>query len=414
MKKSLLAVAVAAALPVVAHAQVSLYGKMDVGVGSIDRGSSPAMTMIETALGQTSRLGIRGTEKMSGGMSAVFQLEGAVTADTGAAINFNRESWVGLQGGFGEVRLGRTLTPTFHADALGDIMGYSYFGGQGNWSSNGGGACSPQSGAGTATAPNAGSDIPSPVNYGTLNSRLGNATSATPSACQATAPGAYDVRFSNALLWISPSMSGLTIRAMYSAGERDGTTGTGVVSTAAGGYNAGDPVGKSSGNAFDISAIYSAGPLGIALAYQDGKGSNNGGSRQVTTAAASYALPVATLKGGWSKSDATDRVGSGQLGELTKMNIGASFKLGVGTMMVAYSQFERDALGTVAARAAHILGLASNHPLSKHTSVYATYGRTDNKTAVSQYGLYAGGVNYSPTGAGVDLAGFGAGIIHNF
>jgi len=415
MKKSLLAVAVAAALPALAQAQVTLYGKIDVSVAAIDRGGSASnMTMVQTGMGQTSRLGVRGLEKMSGGLSAVFQIEGGLEMDTGAAaLNFTRESWGGLQGGFGEVRLGRTLTPSFHADALGDIMGYSFFGGQGNWSSNGGGGCSAVSGS-----TNAGSAPPATTSAA-LNTALANAGSTQPWSCQGTSPGGYDTRYSNAVLWISPSMSGLTLRAMYSFGERDSTVGTGVVSSTSSGSGSGIPgvgsaVLKDSGNAFDISGIYTAGPLGLAVALQDGKGGNNAASRKVTTLAGSYSLGNITVKGGWAQSDSSARLGSGKM-ELEKTNLGISYKVGVGSVMLAYTMFDGKNFSTSGdTREANVLGLAYTHPLSKNTMLYASYGKTDNKTATSAYGLYAGAPNFSPASAGVDMSGMIAGIIHNF
>jgi len=412
MKKSLLAIAVAAALPALAQAQVTLYGKVDVSVASIDRGgAAKSMTMINTGMGQTSRLGVRGVEKMDGGLNAVFQIEGGLEMDTGAAaLNFTRESWGGIQGSFGEIRLGRTLTPSFHADAVGDIMGYAFFGGQGNWSSGGGGGCS-----GTSTSTANASTTMTLTTASATNTALANAGSTSPWGCQGTSPGGYDTRYSNALLWMSPSLSGLVVRAMYAMGERDGTVATGVVASASSGSTpaVGSPVLTKAGDAFDVSGIYTAGPLGVALAYQDGKGGNNAGSRKVTTFAASYALGNITVKGGWAQSDSSAREGSAKM-ELEKMNIGASMKVGVGTAMIAYSQYEGKNYSTAGSREANVIGVAYTHPLSKNTMIYTSYGQTDNKTATSSYGLYAGAPNFSNSAAGVDLTGFSAGLIHNF
>ena len=57
-----------------------------------------------------SRLGFRGTEDLGGGLKAVFQLESVVAVDSGAAGSatsfWNRDTFVGLRGGFGIIRLG--------------------------------------------------------------------------------------------------------------------------------------------------------------------------------------------------------------------------------------------------------------------------------------------------------------------
>ena len=59
----------------------------------------------------TSRYGFRGTEDLGGGLKASFQLENGFNADNGTLGStdtaFNRQSWVGLSGGFGQIRLGK-------------------------------------------------------------------------------------------------------------------------------------------------------------------------------------------------------------------------------------------------------------------------------------------------------------------
>ena len=55
-----------------------------------------------------SNLGFRGTEDLGGGLKAKFQIEGTVAVDDGAAAGFffNRNTFVGVSGGFGDVSLG--------------------------------------------------------------------------------------------------------------------------------------------------------------------------------------------------------------------------------------------------------------------------------------------------------------------
>ena len=109
MKKSLIALAVLGVAGV-AHAQssVTLYGIVDVGIIK----EKDAATELRSGGMSTSRLGFKGTEDLGGGLSAVFKLEGSLAVDTGTpdALKFNRESYVGLAGGFGEVRFGKNWT----------------------------------------------------------------------------------------------------------------------------------------------------------------------------------------------------------------------------------------------------------------------------------------------------------------
>lgn len=116
MKKSILALAaiatLAAAGAVSAQSSVSVYGRLDLSVGSEkDDIANTSVTQIESGLLSTSRIGFRGTEDLGGGLKAMFQLESELNADTGGGLaGFGRQSWLGLSGGFGTIKLGRTDT----------------------------------------------------------------------------------------------------------------------------------------------------------------------------------------------------------------------------------------------------------------------------------------------------------------
>ena len=131
MKKSLIALAVLAASgAAMAQSSVTLFGIVDAtyayGSGSVANKSQLTNSGING-----SRLGFRGVEDLGGGMSASFWLEAGVNNDNGSGVTtstnnqgasgvtggggltFNRRSTVSLNGGFGEVRLGRDYTPQF-------------------------------------------------------------------------------------------------------------------------------------------------------------------------------------------------------------------------------------------------------------------------------------------------------------
>ncbi|MEG2818498.1 MAG: porin, partial [Comamonas sp.] len=80
----------------------------------------------------TSRIGFRGVEDLGGGLKANFWLEAGLNADDGSGksggaagpgLEFKRRSTVGLEGGFGEIRLGRELTAAYNATSRYDVFG---------------------------------------------------------------------------------------------------------------------------------------------------------------------------------------------------------------------------------------------------------------------------------------------------
>lgn len=119
MKKTLLALAaIAASSAAFAQSSVTLYGVIDASVESVR--ADKTQTRVSSDNLSSSRLGFKGTEDLGGGTKAIFALETNLKTDTGSQGNarfFDRQAWVGLGGGFGELRLGRTDT------LIGDIAG---------------------------------------------------------------------------------------------------------------------------------------------------------------------------------------------------------------------------------------------------------------------------------------------------
>lgn len=115
MKKSLIALAVLAASgAAMAQSSVQAYGLIDL-VFHKDKGAAAALTSGGV---NTSRWGLKGTEDLGGGLKANFLIEQGFAADKGTAVGgFNRQAYIGLAGGFGEVKLGKVWT------AFDDIAG---------------------------------------------------------------------------------------------------------------------------------------------------------------------------------------------------------------------------------------------------------------------------------------------------
>jgi predicted porin len=116
-----------------AHAQssVTLYGLLDVGVdvASDAAANGHAVTRVSSGGMNTSRWGIKGSEDLGGGLKAVFNLEGGILMDTGAADGnrFKRKAYVGLEGRYGQLVLGRAFTSVYDTVIRFDPMGFAPF-----------------------------------------------------------------------------------------------------------------------------------------------------------------------------------------------------------------------------------------------------------------------------------------------
>ncbi|WP_028488362.1 porin [Thiothrix lacustris] len=109
--KKLLVIAVATALiaPAVAMADTTLYGKLHATVGTLDTGAdTDADVVVEN---NTSRFGIKGSTELDNGLAATYGLEMSVDIDGDGTNLGSRNQFVGLKGGFGEVRVGKHDTP---------------------------------------------------------------------------------------------------------------------------------------------------------------------------------------------------------------------------------------------------------------------------------------------------------------
>jgi len=153
MKKHLLAAAVAGAFALPAAAQVTVYGVIDIGYANhIQENAARTNTLKSSGVNPGnhagSRLGFRGEEDLGGGLRASFVYEmgvapnkadgfnvrasgthpgGAARATTiatsgagtaGYTYATNRQSWLGLSGGFGVVRAGYQYTTGYNMVSL--------------------------------------------------------------------------------------------------------------------------------------------------------------------------------------------------------------------------------------------------------------------------------------------------------
>jgi predicted porin len=135
--------------PALAQSSVTLYGTIDLGILSINHVSASRLGYVPSAVdgGRSTEMkdggigasfwGLRGREDLGGGLAATFQLQGNINAKDGstggpnssaATSFFNQFSTVGLAGPWGEVKVGRQVSPMYYAMASTDARGARYFG----------------------------------------------------------------------------------------------------------------------------------------------------------------------------------------------------------------------------------------------------------------------------------------------
>lgn len=356
MKKSLIALAVVGAFAGAASAQsnVTLYGIADAGIGMIDDDvpGNDSYVNVFSGIQSTSRLGVRGSEDLGGGLKAIFNIEAGVNYDTGAAdgVFWQRRAVVGLGGNWGQLVLGRDYTPGFSAAGATDVMGYGLFG---NWLTY------------TAQAGNLGVTTRASNGLHYVSPTFGN------TACAAVPAPTECGAFSG----------GLSFRAMYATGE--------------------DPSGNNAGDMYGLSGVYRGGPLVVQAYYQS---TDNGtGNDDQYGAGVQYVMGMFRVAFNYGMADRDDGL------EHEGWGLGAGLKLGAGELLVNYIQQELNSAGTPEAKS---IGVGYVYPLSKRTNVYATYGKLKNEDGAS-FGLrYSQSV--VSTGVNSDPSAFAVGIRHMF
>lgn len=98
-----------------AQSNVTLYGVADVAL-SKTTGKTTQLVSSATQNNGTSRWGMRGSEDLGGGLKAAFNFEAQVGMLDGAAASalFARQANMSLSGGFGTLKAGRSLTPSWY------------------------------------------------------------------------------------------------------------------------------------------------------------------------------------------------------------------------------------------------------------------------------------------------------------
>jgi len=363
MKKTLVAMAALAVVGAAsAQSSVTLYGRVDVNLSSMTQSTNGVKTADNNrglematgnAQGQTgARWGLKGTEDLGGGMSAMFMLENGFAADNATLQQvgriFGRQAYVGLGGGFGTVTLGRQYTPLDGIWGSYDAQGYN------------------------TTAPVSFTFQNGPQNYGSSAAVVGvhNDTG----------------RVSNAVMYATPNISGLTASIMWAPGEnKNPVTGVGATRYWGG------------------SVQYNNGPLGLGLGYENSNFKTAAATTSMSDVAlgAQYNFGPAAVYGLYNRgrsnlaagtllgTNTTNGIAAGAGGLATGpgvdkgWDIGVKVPMGAFTFATSYAREVTTATGAVAEGKNTAWGAQVNYALSKRTQVYAIYLDGKSTTAAN-------------------------------
>jgi predicted porin len=374
MNKNILAIAIAAAVAAPsAFAAATVYGLAHMSVDSVSNvkkatgGTDDNFGQVNVA-SNSSRLGIKGSEDLGGGLKAVYQYEttigwdGDTNGGTGG-MGTQRNTFVGLGGGFGTVLLGIHDTPLkmvgrkydFFGDQVGDFRNFTRANGTG----------------------------------------LG-----------------FDERPGNVIAYMTPTFSGVSAGVAYvndengSADKANFTTSTGTA------Y---------SNDTSAISAMlnYKVAKFEASLAYEThGKSFTSAAAAtadknmSAVRLGASYDFGMVNVKGFYANQD--NLVAQDSVKARNIYGIGAGVKVGAaGTVKAQIGMAEK--LSGVADSGATLYAVGYDHAMSKNTTAYAAYSMVDNQ-AEATFSAVGGGGHSGATSVnkGKDPSAISVGIIHKF
>lgn len=360
MKKKIIAGAILGVLSGAAFAQssVTIYGLIDAGL-VVERKNvltGQTTTKLDGGVINGSRIGFKGTEDLGGGLSAFFTIESGFTADDGqnqqGKTLFGRQSFVGLTGGFGTVKLGRQYS--LYDNALG--------------------ATDPFGNGLAGRSPN-------------LVGRAG-----------AGSANAYAARFDNAVQYSTPSFGGLTADAQYAFGESAGDSGKKRSWALAVNYVNGPLALRAAHHNSNNSGWTAATTVPVAP-------ENLGSNHKFSLVGGSYDFGPAKLHALYSLNKSTAAVGGAIEQKSNDFLVGVSAPFGAHKVFASYI-YKKDKTDNQN-NGAQQLGVGYTYDLSKRTTVYAAYAAVKNKNQAK----YTVG---NATNIGTGTQAFNLGLRHAF
>jgi predicted porin len=362
MMKKILAAAIVSAFAApafAATANVDIYGALRASIDSVDADGAERRGRVSS---NNSRIGFKGAEDLGGGLSAVWQWEYAFQLDQQGSSpsqaasdtqggSSHRNTFVGLSSkSLGSLTLGTQESPlkisTGPLAVFGDTL----------------------------------------ADYRSVFTKL-------------------STRADNSVLYTSPSMGGLQLRAMYGFRNENGAVAT------------------DDSKMWATSAVYKNGPLYATLAYEAGDDTFNAGNNSAGTG-----TPIRSKNDAW-RAGVGYTFGNTKLGLAYENNdaenlagvttndghawyASVAHKMGNVTLNAAYT--DRDEYTSGADNGAKQMTVGAEYSLSKRTSVYGLWTKVSNDDNGTNGLGPSTGIATVSTIAGGDASGFSLGLNHAF
>jgi predicted porin len=382
MNKKLIAAAVAGAFVAPAafaqNSTVQIYGLLNVEYGYSIQPDAAAggRSNVDALNSGASRIGFKGEEKLGGGLSAWWQCEsdlrflGGATQSSGNLCD--RNSALGLKGGFGNVYIGTWDSP------LKRVSGITRITNEAGWL-----------GSQLMTLSNAGTGA------GAWN-------------------GTFSTRNTNTVNYDTPNFNGFSASLQYTTLQvARNNTGTSSITN--------NTLPTAKGRQVSLSGQYVAGPMAIVAGY-----SKHDKDRTTVASAANYTqglkdtawliggtYQVGPVKLGLTYVDAEIETAVGASTERKSWAFAGDWSLG-GPHSVKFGYNRagdaKTNTGGGANTGAKLYQIGYNHALSKRTTASLSYARMDNKSA----GTYMLTGHSGTPRAGENDSAFVLGLVHTF
>ncbi|HEX7970614.1 MAG TPA: porin [Thiobacillus sp.] len=360
MKKSLIALAVAGAVSAPAFAatsNVDVYGVLNMGVFRVDSdvtGKDNSTSIVSNA----SRLGFKGSEDLGGGLAAIWQIESLIVADGSATSTLaNRNTFLGLKGGFGTVLAGIHDTPM-------KLLGRKL------------------------------------DNFGDTMADSRNLLGATYSG----GASAFDLRTKNTIAYVSPDFSGLTAAVAYIADHQAGVVTPTECATG---------LDCNTNDAWSAAVNYDNGPLMLGAGYEKqniSTGATVTQSRKMWRVIGGYSFGGAKLGALYEDGSADTGLAAA---DRKAWGLFGNYAMGAVTLKANYLKV--DEASNTSNTGAKQYTVGADYSLSKRTTAYALYAKVKNDSgAAFGLGNNSSASNTTVGNVGADPSVFGVGLKHSF